>query len=58
MRQRFTARAAVVGDRAGTVVPEGARVSVLETRGTLARILWGGTEAWVQASTIRLLASA
>jgi hypothetical protein len=41
----------------GMVVPEAARVHVLETKGSLARVRWGGTAGWVQAGTIRMLAT-
>jgi hypothetical protein len=39
----------------GNQLPEGARVDVLATRGNLERVGWGGSEAWVNASTLRPL---
>jgi hypothetical protein len=39
-----------------TSIPEGAMVHLLERRGTLARIEWGTTTAWVDVGQIRVLA--
>lgn len=36
-------------------VPEGASVDVLENRGRLAHIAWGGAEGWLLSSDLRLL---
>jgi hypothetical protein len=38
------------------IVPEGAGVRVLDTRGNLARILWGSAQGWVVRSQLRTLA--
>jgi hypothetical protein len=41
----------------GSTIPEGARVRVLEAAGTgAARVLWGTTDGWVQASSVRAIA--
>jgi hypothetical protein len=36
-------------------VSEGALVDVLETRGAVTRISWGGSDGWVSAAYLRRL---
>jgi tetratricopeptide (TPR) repeat protein len=45
------------GEPEHVVMAEGTSVYVRERRGTLARIEWGSTEAWVDASQLRVLAT-
>ncbi|MGH7435866.1 MAG: hypothetical protein ACRENE_09340 [Polyangiaceae bacterium] len=40
----------------GTPLPEGARVEVLETRGSVSRVRFGSVEAWVASVTLREIA--
>jgi hypothetical protein len=40
----------------GTPLPEGARVEVLETRGSVARVRFGAIEAWVAGAALREIA--
>jgi hypothetical protein len=40
-----------------TEVSEGALVDVLETRGALTHISWGGSEGWVNAAYLRRLST-
>jgi hypothetical protein len=40
----------------GTPLPEGARVEVLETRGSVSRVRFGSVEAWVASAALREIA--
>jgi hypothetical protein len=41
---------------AATPLPEGARVEVIDARGTQSRIRFGAVDAWIASSTLRQLA--
>ncbi len=55
-RPMTSARGPSALDAAGDKVPEGSLVHIVDTRGALAKIEWGDSDAWLNATQLRKIA--